>query len=234
MTGIDTPEWDLLAVSAARCWGTAQALTDDDLYRASALPGWTRAHVLTHLAQAADSRTGLLRAARAGRVGRQYPSEQARADAIDAGARRPPAVIRAGLDRAVQDCLAAIREHPRDLWDAPAIWLGAGRRPVRGVVTSLRRELEYHHVDLAAGYQPANWPDDFAATELSRVTALMNHRADAPPMTLTGPTALHIGTSPPVDIAGPAAALLAWLSGRSNGSGLHPDAAALPALPPLA
>ena len=76
----------MLAASAARFLATAQALTDDDLYHASALPGWMRAHVLTHLAQAADSRTGLLRAARAGRVGRQYPSEQARADAIDAGA----------------------------------------------------------------------------------------------------------------------------------------------------
>jgi hypothetical protein len=48
----------MLAGSAARFWATAQALTDDDLYQASALPGWTRAHVLTHLAQAADSRTG--------------------------------------------------------------------------------------------------------------------------------------------------------------------------------
>ena len=62
----------------------------------------------------------------------------------------------------------------------------------------------------------------------------MNRRADAPPMTLTCPTVLHIGTGPPVDITGPATALLAWLSGRSDGSGLHPDAAALPALPPLA
>jgi maleylpyruvate isomerase len=151
----------MLAGSAARFLATAQALTDGDLYQASALPGWTRAHVLTHLAQAADSRTGLLRAARAGRVGQQYPSEQARADAIDAGARRPPAAIRADLHRAVQDCLTAIREHPRHLWDAPGIWLGPpGRRPVRGVVTGLRRELEYHHVDLAAGYEPANWPDD--------------------------------------------------------------------------
>ena len=59
----------MLAGSAARFLGTAQALTDDDLCQASGLPGWTRAHVLTHLAQAADSRTGLLRAARAGRVG---------------------------------------------------------------------------------------------------------------------------------------------------------------------
>jgi maleylpyruvate isomerase len=224
----------MLAGSAARFLTTAQALTNDDLHQASALPGWTRAHVLTHLAQAADSRTGLLRSARAGRVGQQYPSEQARADAIDAGARRPPAAIRADLHRAVQDCLTAIREHPRHLWDAPAIWLGPpGRRPVRGVVTGLRRELEYHHVDLDAGYQPASWPDDFAAAELPLVTAWMNRCGAAPPMTLTGPAALHLDTSPPVDITGPQAALLAWLSGRSNGSGLHPDIAALPALPPL-
>ena len=65
------------------------------------------------------------------------------------------------------------------------------------------------------------------------MTAWMNGRGDAPPMILTGPTALRIDTSPPVDITGPPAALLAWLSGRGNGSGLHPDAAALPALPPL-
>ena len=125
----------MLAGSAAGFLGTAQALTNDDLCQASALPGWTRAHVLTHLAQAADSRTGLLRAALAGRVGRQYPCEQARADAIDAGARRPAAVIRADLRRAVQDCLTAIREHPRHLWDAPAR-SGSERAAGRSAVSS--------------------------------------------------------------------------------------------------
>ncbi len=224
----------MLARSVARFLDTAQALTDDDLRRGSALPGWTRGHVLTHVAQAADSRAGLLRAARAGRVGVQYPSEQARAEAIEAGALRPAALIRADLHRAVQECLTAIREHPAELWDAPAMWLGAGRRPVRGVVTSLRRELEYHHVDLAAGYTPADWPGDFVATELSRVTALMNSRADAPPMTLTSSASVNIDTTVPVGLTGPPAAILAWLSGRGDGSGLHPDPAALPAIPPLA
>jgi maleylpyruvate isomerase len=171
----------MVAGSAARFGGTAHALTDDHLRGTSGLPSWTRAHVLTHVARAADSRTGLLKAARAGRVGQQYPSEQARAEAIAAGARRPAAVIRADLDRAIQECLTAIRGHPAQLWDAPAIWLGPGRRPVRGVVPSLRRELEYHHVDLAAGYQPADWPGDFVAMELSRVTALMDRRADTHP-----------------------------------------------------
>ena len=166
-------------------------------------------------------RSRLLRAARAGRIGQQYPSEQARAEAIDVGARRPAGVIRADLDRALQECLTAIREHPSQLWDAPGIWLGPGSRPVRGVLPSLRRELEYHHVDLAAGYQPGDWSDDFVATELSRVTALMDRRDDVPPMTLVGHGMLHIGTSPPVDVTGPPAAMLAWLSGRSDGSSLN-------------
>jgi maleylpyruvate isomerase len=231
---MDAPEWKPLAESAGRFLRTAQALTDDDVREASALPGWTRAHVLTHVARATDSRTGLLRAARAGRVGEQYPSEHARADAIEAGASRAAAVIRADAHRAVQECLSAIREHPRELWDAPAMWLRRGSRPVRDVVPSLRSELEYHHADLAAGYEPADWPDDFVATELSRVSAIMNMRADAPSMTLVGPAALRIGATPPVEVTGPPAAMLAWLSGRGGGSGLNPGGAALPVIPPLA
>jgi maleylpyruvate isomerase len=101
-------------------------------------------------------------------------------------------------------------------------------------VPSLRFELEYHHVDLAAGYQPADWPDDFVATELSRVSAMMHSRADAPSMTLVGPATLRVGTTPPMDVTGPPAAMLAWLSGRSGGSSLNPRGAALPVVPPLA
>lgn len=231
---MDAPEWRPLADSAGRFLATALALTDDDLRESSALPGWTRAHVLTHVAQSADSRTGLLRAARAGRVGEQYPSEQARADAIEAGAPRAAAVIQADVYRAVQECLSAIREHPRQLWDAPAMWLRQGRRPVRDVVPSLRLELEYHHVDLAAGFQPADWPDDFVASQLPQVSAIMDSRADGPSMTLVGPATLRVGTTPPVDVTGPPAAMLAWLSGRSGGSGLNTGGAALPVVPPLA
>src|SRR3984957_14953897 len=228
------PELASLADSADRFLGAVQALADDDVQRASALPGWTRAHLLTHVAQGSDSRTGLLRAAQAGLTGEQYPSEQARADAIEAGSRRPAAVIRADVDRAVEECLTAMRQHPAGLWDAPGIWLRGGRGPVRGAVASLRRELEFHHVDLAAGYTPDDWPAEFVAAELRRVTALMDHRADAPPVTLVAAAAIRIGTVPPADVTGPPAAILAWLSGRGDGSGLDAGAAGLPSLPPLA
>jgi len=232
------PELAALAQSADRFLGAVRTLADDDVRRASALPGWTRAHLLTHVAQGADSRTGLLRAARSGLIGEQYPSEQARADAIEAGARRPAAVIRADVDRAVEECLTAMRQHPAGLWDAPGIWLRGGRGPVRGAVASLRSELEFHHVDLAAGYAPDDWPAEFVATELPRVTALMSDRADAPSMTLIAASAsaaaVRIGTVPPVDVTGSPAAVLAWLSGRGAGSGLDTGAAGLPSLPPLA
>ena len=79
------PDTSSLPGSADRLLATVSKLTDEDLAADSALPGWTRAHVLTHIAQAADSRTGLLLAARAGRVGRQYASEEARAAAVEAG-----------------------------------------------------------------------------------------------------------------------------------------------------
>jgi nitroreductase len=52
--------------------------------------------------------------------------------------------------------------------------------------------------------------------------------------TLTGLAVLHIGTSPPIDVTGHPAAMLAWLSGRSDGSSSDADGSALPALPPLA
>jgi maleylpyruvate isomerase len=52
-------------------------------------------------------------------------------------------------------------------------------------------------------------------------------------MTLAGHGMLHIGTSPPVDVTGPPAAMLAWLSGRSDGSGLNPASPGLPTIPPL-
>lgn len=230
------PDLAALTGSADRFLGTVRALADDDVLSACALPEWTRAHLLTHVAQAADSRTRMLYAARAGLIGEQYPSEQARAGAIEAGAQRPAAVIRADAGRAVEECLTAMRQHPAGLWDAPAIWLRGGRHPVRGAVASLRSELEYHHVDLAAGYAPGDWPAEFVATELRQVTALMNHRADAPPVTLISAAAglARIGTVPPVDVTGPPAVILAWLSGRGDGSGLDAGTTGLPSLPPLA
>ena len=76
----------------------------------------------------------------------------------------------------------------------------------RGAVASLRSELEYHHVDLAARDAPDDWPAQFVSTELHRVTALMDRRADAPRVTLIATATVRIGIAPPTLSPGPPAA----------------------------
>jgi maleylpyruvate isomerase len=68
---------------------TAAKLDDDDVRAPSLLPGWTRGHVLTHVARNADGGTRLLTWARTGAESYEYPSLEARAAEIEDGAGRP-------------------------------------------------------------------------------------------------------------------------------------------------
>src|SRR6266542_4916491 len=70
-----------------RLLGTARVIADPDLRQPSLLPGWTRAHVLAHLARGADAMRALLIGARSGQDRPAYASAQAREADIEAGAR---------------------------------------------------------------------------------------------------------------------------------------------------
>ncbi|OKK16317.1 hypothetical protein AMK16_24940 [Streptomyces sp. CB00455] len=213
----------LLTPSADAVLRTAGALTDPQVHAPSALPGWTRAHVLTHLARAADSRVRLLTAARTGADLEQYPDEATRDREIEEGARRGAGAIRSDLDASLRRVLGAIADHPGDKWDVEVSWLGGGLRPARGVLWSLLRELEVHHVDLAAGHTPAQWPDAFVARETRRTLGRLLHDPAMPPLRLRveGDPAVHsFGDGRGPLVSGPAAEVLAWLAGRTDGSAL--------------
>ncbi|WP_433429733.1 maleylpyruvate isomerase N-terminal domain-containing protein [Nonomuraea sp. CA-141351] len=62
---------------------TAASLSDADIAAPSLLPGWTRGHVLAHVAQNADSHINLLTWAKTGARLPQYASYEARAAAIE-------------------------------------------------------------------------------------------------------------------------------------------------------
>lgn len=231
-----TADRQLLESAIRRLLRTVADLDDNDFREPSGLPGWSCAHVLTHLARAADARTRLLTAARAGAIGRQYPSEESRAQEIQAGAHRPVPVIRADLHQALDRLRDAAATHPARLWSAPGEWLGGRQMPVHRVLPGMYREIEYHHVDLRAGYQPADWPGDFVASQLASVAQSMTHRADCPAITIRAPQATHrIGDGALATITGEAPDLLAWLAGRAAGQNLHrTPAGPLPRIPPLA
>ena len=87
-------------------------LTAADVAAPSLLPGWSRAHVLTHLARNADGFVNLLTSARTGEAIPMYASPEARAADIDAGAGRGPADLLDDLRRSGQRFDAAVAAMP--------------------------------------------------------------------------------------------------------------------------
>src|SRR5215467_3321073 len=88
---------DRLAAATGRLLATATALSDARAREPSRLPGWTRGHVLTHIARNADGMVNLLTWARTGTQTPMYASAESRAADIEAGAGRPAADLSADL-----------------------------------------------------------------------------------------------------------------------------------------
>src|ERR1700722_20836800 len=70
-------------------------LPDEALRAPTALPGWTRAYLLAHIAANADALRNLIHWARTGEERRMYASSEAREAGIAAGAELPPPDLRA-------------------------------------------------------------------------------------------------------------------------------------------
>lgn len=199
---------DLLALDEAtsRLVRTADALTDAETAAPSLLPGWSRGHVLTHLARNADGMVRLVDWALTGEPSPMYPSLEARERDIEAGAGRRAAELAAD----VRDSAARLRAALDRLAEQePAydrlVLFGAARpgaeadSPARTLPYARTREVEIHHVDLGvASYTEHDWPSEFVER-----TLLWVH-----------------GRSGPVDVVGEPAEVLAWRLGRTTGPSL--------------
>jgi len=224
---------DRLLASAATLTGAAAG-------EPSLLPGWTRGHVLTHVARNADGLGNLLRWARTGVETPMYASREARQAAIEAGAGRPAAELASDVQGTAIAFAAEAASLPGGAWAAQVQMLTGPPMPARRVLDWRLREVEIHHVDLAAGYRPADWPAEFVAASLPEVAGSFAGRDDAPSCLVHADgsdLAWRIGPAgpgvPPISVHGSAAGLLAWLTGRGDGGGLRVcgGGAVLPVLP---
>ncbi len=169
---------DLAAVddATARLLRTVEGLTESDLRAPSLLPGWTRGHVVTHVARHADAMRNLLTWARTGVVTPAYPGHAEREAGIDAGAGRSPAELHADVsasaDRLREEALAL----PPEAWTAQVQIFDRPPFPAGQVLLRRLVEVELHHVDLGRGYRPEDWPSAFADRELAE--PLASFRAD--------------------------------------------------------
>src|SRR5690606_35992362 len=109
---------DQVAAGTARLLETVRGLTDDDLRAPSLLPGWTRGHVVAHLARNADSLLNLVIWAHTGVELGQYPSAYLRDADIEAGAPRPAGQQVLDLTAAVTRLSALTAAVPASPWSA--------------------------------------------------------------------------------------------------------------------
>ena len=160
--------------------GTARAL--DDPAAPSLCVGWSRGHVLSHVARNADGMTALVRSAVDGTGETMYASTEARDADIDAGASRPLGELVTDVEQSAAALAAALprlgaEHHGIRLERTPGVHLMRAAR-----IPFLRlREVVYHHVDLDAGFTFTDvepWLVQlFFADEGARLDELERHRA---------------------------------------------------------
>jgi maleylpyruvate isomerase len=215
LTALRASTTDLLDGIVAEAW------TDAQVRAPSLLPGWTRGHVLTHIARNADGIARAMSGALRGEIVPRYPGGRAGRDAdIEAGATRTHAELVADVRESAErlarviDAVAAA-----DGWELPTEDLKVGE-----YVLGRWREVEVHRVDLAGSYTAEQWPTEFVAYLLPEVAAGLDARATVPMRVTVTP---ERGTVPElasrvwtvdegdrVEVGGPDWALLAWLIGR--------------------
>ena len=217
----------LVREAHARVASLLDGFTDTRARADSVLPGWSRGHVVTHLAELARAFTRQVEVALAGRTAEVYEGGRpARDAAIEAKAGRPAAELRADLLAAN----AALEQAWVGLTDAD--WA----RPTRyrdGVlldtVYARWRETEIHAADLDLGYRTADWSGELAVYLLDFLTTRV---PDGVALTITaGPVHRTIGSGEPVAVQGELTDVVAWLAGRAP-IGELATTAALPELGP--
>lgn len=223
---------DAVETYTDRLLATVRALDPGTQGAASLCPGWTRGHILSHVARNADALVNLVTAATTGERVPMYASPQARDADIEAGAARPLAEQIEDLDASAARWRAAAAALTDDL-ASRRVEARGGTMVRAGYLPFMRlREVVFHHVDLQAGF---GWADVDQATlralVADAVRRLRNH-PDAPSLTIRTaegdewPVGSAAGAGSPV-VSGSRAAVLAWLA-RGLTDGVEGD---LPTLP---
>jgi len=159
--------WDQIDDATQRLLGTARVIAEPDLRQPSLLPGWTRAHVLAHLARSADAMRTLLTGARSGQELPAYASAGARDADIEHGAAQKAKELVTDVADSAMALRTIARQLPDQAWPRPVQVLDSAPFPAAQLLTRRLVEVELHHCDLAAGYTPADWPAAFASMELA-------------------------------------------------------------------
>ncbi len=210
---------------------SVDALSGDDWDAPSGLPGWTRAHVVAHLALNGEGLTGVLRGEVEHEPAPMYETQEQRDSDIEELARADHAEIRERLLVSTVTFPEAVQALPADAWDGRfERTRGGSTLPLAAAPLMRLREIEIHHVDLDVGHSPADWPPGFAEELVDGMvkrqqpeTGYLVRPLDTDRTWEVGP----VGDDALV-VTGPVAELAWWLTGRPPGDQVSSSRGELP------
>lgn len=224
-----------LKLADQRAIRTIDSLTDAEWAQMSMLPGWTRSHVVAHLALNAEAFAGALDGVQDGVERPVYASAHDRERAIEVLAAAEPTEIRDRYFTATSRLRHTFGALTRTQWERSVSRVPGGPIwPVEILPVLRQREVEIHHADLGCAYTAADWPEKFTVGLLE--LAAENHRDSprTPPLAIVATDlqrSWSLGAESPV-VSGTAATLAWWLIGRGAGEGLDSGSDPRPTLGP--
>jgi maleylpyruvate isomerase len=156
----------LIDDATARLADASEEMTDEDAAGPSLLEGWSRAHVLTHVARNADALRNLLIWARTGVETPAYAAPGERDAGIEAGAGRTAAELAADIRESGAAFSAEAAMLTEQSWLAMVSMLDGAKFPAELILPRRLVEVELHYTDLGRGYTRADWPPAFAELDL--------------------------------------------------------------------
>jgi maleylpyruvate isomerase len=205
-----------LETSTKLFFDSMNRLTDTEFDAPTALSGWSRRHLLAHVASNADALDRLTRWARTGVRTPMYASPVQRAADIEAGALRTPGELRAEVYASAGRLATGFRALPDSAWAAEVVTAQGRTVPAAQVPWMRTREVAVHAVDLDAGTSFRDLPAGLCHALIDDIVQWRAGKGNGPALVLSdgGRTWTIPGTGGPgrVELATPD--LAAWLAGR--------------------
>ncbi|MGP4019564.1 maleylpyruvate isomerase family mycothiol-dependent enzyme [Saccharopolyspora sp. 5N708] len=222
--------------ASRRLLDTVAELDELAVRQASLLPGWSRAHVMTHLARNADGFGNLLIWARTGIEHPMYASGDDRDGAIAEGATRSRRLLLEDLAASCDRFEHGARTLPASAWTAEIADAVGDPMPAHHLLRLRLLEVWVHLIDLDRGVGFDDIPQRDVEQLLEDAVQQFGGRPDVPALSVEVDFGDHRRswdlrgtTAPPSRVRGAPGPMLGWLLGRNGPERLDGDVPELPA-----
>lgn len=202
----------------------ADARTLDGLAAASLCEGWSRDHVLNHIARNAEALCRLVGSAVDGTGETMYESPEQRDLDIDAGVGRAPEVVVADVEETAKPLATALARLTPEHRDVVLERTPGGPTFKGGMLPFMRlREVIYHHVDLVTEFGFDDLDEDLQVLFIDNEVKRQQGAPTPPSVTIRSDEGdvWTLGEGE-VDVEGSRGGILRWFA-RQDASGVHGD-----------